>query len=193
MFIWGIEIDLSVGRPGEQSIHRVFVDPGGSHCIAVVVGSGGADTFYTHAKWTKPRVLSKLKGLVVNAVAWNRQLITECNFSSFRPWVFLIHMYKLFWVLISLKHSFYKGSRSWYGQWPASWDCRGWEGQEGEVHQVSVRIYRTTWSFHGFTGTFFFFVCLFFWKNDYWLRVDASFLTLCTCILCGCLWFTKSN
>lgn len=73
------EIDLSLGRPGEQSIHRVFVDPGGSHCLAVVVGSGGADTFYTHAKWTKPRVLSKLKGLVVNAVAWNRQLITEAS------------------------------------------------------------------------------------------------------------------
>jgi hypothetical protein len=82
-FLGGIEIDLSVGRPGEQSIHRVFVDPGGSHCIAVVVGSGSADTFYTHAKWTKPRVLSKLKGLVVNAVAWNRQQITEGNFSSF--------------------------------------------------------------------------------------------------------------
>ncbi|PSR95312.1 Vacuolar protein sorting-associated protein [Actinidia chinensis var. chinensis] len=73
------DIDLSVGRPGEQSIHRVFVDPGGSHCIATVVGSGGADTFYTHAKWTRPRILSKLKGLVVNAVAWNRQQITEAS------------------------------------------------------------------------------------------------------------------
>lgn len=74
---WSTEIDLSAGRPGDQSIHRVFVDPGGSHCIATVVGPGGAETFYTHAKWTKPRVLSKLKGLVVNAVAWNRQQITE--------------------------------------------------------------------------------------------------------------------
>ncbi|OMO98799.1 hypothetical protein COLO4_13682 [Corchorus olitorius] len=73
------DIDLSAGRPGEQSIHRVFVDPGGSHCIATIVGTGGADTFYTHAKWTKPRVLSRLKGLVVNAVAWNRQQITEAS------------------------------------------------------------------------------------------------------------------
>ncbi|WVZ01545.1 hypothetical protein V8G54_027614 [Vigna mungo] len=71
------EIDLTVGRPGDQSIHRVFVDPGGSHCIATVVGPGGAETFYTHAKWNKPRILSKLKGLVVNAVAWNKQQITE--------------------------------------------------------------------------------------------------------------------
>ncbi|KAF4382554.1 hypothetical protein F8388_015382 [Cannabis sativa] len=73
------DIDLSAGRPGDQSIHRVFVDPGGSHCIATVVGSGGADTFYTHAKWSKPRLLSKLKGIVVNAVAWNRQQITEAS------------------------------------------------------------------------------------------------------------------
>ncbi|CAL5381374.1 unnamed protein product [Camellia sinensis] len=73
------DIDLSMGRAGEQSIHRVFVDPGGSHCIATIVGSGGADTFYTHAKWTRPRVLSKLKGLVLNVVAWNRQQITEAS------------------------------------------------------------------------------------------------------------------
>ncbi|KAL9453512.1 hypothetical protein AB3S75_009170 [Citrus x aurantiifolia] len=73
------DIDLSAGRPGEQSIHKVFVDPGGSHCIATIVGSGGAETFYTHAKWSKPRVLSKLKGIVVNAVAWNRQQITEAS------------------------------------------------------------------------------------------------------------------
>ncbi|KAG7654035.1 Clathrin heavy chain/VPS 7-fold repeat [Arabidopsis suecica] len=73
------EIDLAVGRTGEQSIHKVFVDPGGSHCIATVTGVGGAETFYTHAKWPKPRVLSRLKGLVVNAVAWNRQQITEVS------------------------------------------------------------------------------------------------------------------
>lgn len=73
------EFDLTVGRPGEQSIHRVFVDPGGSHCIASVTGSGGSETFYIHAKWSKPRILSKLKGLVVNAVAWNRQQITEAS------------------------------------------------------------------------------------------------------------------
>ncbi|KAJ6433376.1 hypothetical protein OIU84_017132 [Salix udensis] len=73
------DFDLSSGRPGDQSIHRVFVDPGGSHCIATVVGGGGAETFYMHAKWSKPRVLGRLKGLIVNAVAWNRQLITEAS------------------------------------------------------------------------------------------------------------------
>ncbi|XP_022952155.1 vacuolar protein sorting-associated protein 18 homolog [Cucurbita moschata] len=74
-----IDYDLSVGRPGEQSIHRIFVDPGGSHCITTVVGAAGADTFYMHAKWSKPRILPRLKGLVVNTVAWNRQHITEAS------------------------------------------------------------------------------------------------------------------
>ncbi|XP_048594188.1 vacuolar sorting protein 18-like [Brassica napus] len=73
------DIDLSVGRTGDQSIHKVFVDPGGSHCVATVTGVGGAETFYTHAKWPKPRVLSRLKGLLVNAVAWNKQQITEVS------------------------------------------------------------------------------------------------------------------
>ncbi|KAJ4977061.1 hypothetical protein NE237_002167 [Protea cynaroides] len=73
------DLDLSAGKTGEQPIHRVFVDPGGSHCIATVLSSGGAETYYTHAKWSKPRVLSKLKGLVVNSVAWNRQQITEAS------------------------------------------------------------------------------------------------------------------
>uniref|UniRef100_A0A2P2LBE8 Vacuolar membrane protein pep3 n=1 Tax=Rhizophora mucronata TaxID=61149 RepID=A0A2P2LBE8_RHIMU len=73
------DIDLSSVRPGDQSIRRVFVDPGGSHCIATVVGGGGAETYYVHAKWNKPRALGKLRGLVVNAVAWNRQQITEAS------------------------------------------------------------------------------------------------------------------
>uniref|UniRef100_A0A803N7L5 Pep3/Vps18/deep orange domain-containing protein n=1 Tax=Chenopodium quinoa TaxID=63459 RepID=A0A803N7L5_CHEQI len=47
-------IDLCGGRTGDQSIHSVFVDPGGSHCIATIVGDGGAETFYIHAKWSKP-------------------------------------------------------------------------------------------------------------------------------------------
>ncbi|PKI35052.1 vacuolar sorting protein 18 isoform X2 [Punica granatum] len=73
------DFDLTVGRTGEHSVHQVFVDPGGSHCIATVTGNGGSETYYIHAKWSKPRVLSKLKGLVVNAVAWNRQQITEVS------------------------------------------------------------------------------------------------------------------
>lgn len=72
-------MDVSGGRGDDQPVHRVFLDPGGSHCIATVVGSAGAETFYTHGKWAKPRILTRLKGLAVNAVAWNRQQITEAS------------------------------------------------------------------------------------------------------------------
>ncbi|XP_011045511.1 PREDICTED: vacuolar protein sorting-associated protein 18 homolog [Populus euphratica] len=97
------DFDLSSGRPGDQSIHRVFVDPGGSHCIATVIGGGGAETFYMHAKWSKPRVLGRLKGLIVNAVAWNRQLITEAPV--------------LFWSSISELHFFIKQRRAMHFAW----------------------------------------------------------------------------
>ncbi|PKA62970.1 hypothetical protein AXF42_Ash007766 [Apostasia shenzhenica] len=73
------DLDFSSGRGGDQPVHRVFVDSGGSHCIANILHSTGAETYYIHAKWTRPKVLSRLKGLVVNAVAWNRQHITEAS------------------------------------------------------------------------------------------------------------------
>uniref|UniRef100_A0A1D1YN30 Vacuolar protein sorting-associated protein 18 n=1 Tax=Anthurium amnicola TaxID=1678845 RepID=A0A1D1YN30_9ARAE len=73
------DLDLSGGRTGEQPVHRVFVDPGGSHCIATVLCNGGAETYYSHAKWGRPRILNRLKGIIVNAVAWNRQHITEAS------------------------------------------------------------------------------------------------------------------
>ncbi|MQL89401.1 hypothetical protein Taro_021975 [Colocasia esculenta] len=73
------DLDLSGGRTGDQPVHKVFVDPGGSHCIATVLYSSGAETYYTHAKWGRPRILIRLKGIVINAVAWNRQHITEAS------------------------------------------------------------------------------------------------------------------
>lgn len=74
-----LDLDLSVGRTGDQPAHRVFVDPGGSHCIATVLYNGSAETYYMHAKWGRPRALSRLKGVFVNAVAWNKQHITEAS------------------------------------------------------------------------------------------------------------------
>ncbi|XP_078436870.1 zinc ion binding protein isoform X2 [Wolffia australiana] len=73
------EYDLTGGRSGDQPVHRVAVDPGGSHCIATVLCNNGAETYYLHAKWARPRVLSRLKGIVINAISWNRQHITEVS------------------------------------------------------------------------------------------------------------------
>ncbi|CAM6102948.1 unnamed protein product [Calypogeia fissa] len=72
-----LELDLNASRGVEHTIHRALIDPGGRHSLASVCSTAGAENYYMHAKWKKPRALSKLKGLVINAVAWNRQLISD--------------------------------------------------------------------------------------------------------------------
>lgn len=71
------ELDLNASRGVEHTIHRALIDPGGRHSLASVCSTAGAENYYIHAKWKKPRPLNKLKGLVINAVAWNRQLISD--------------------------------------------------------------------------------------------------------------------
>ncbi|XP_062191848.1 vacuolar sorting protein 18-like [Phragmites australis] len=73
------DLDLGGGRSGDHTVHRVFLDPGGKHCVATVVHPGGAETYYHHARWPRPKPLPRLRGLLVNAVAWNCQSITEAS------------------------------------------------------------------------------------------------------------------
>ncbi|KAF7067585.1 hypothetical protein CFC21_073456 [Triticum aestivum] len=74
-----LDIDLGGGRSGDHAVHRVFLDPGGKHCVVTVIHPGGAETYYHHARWPRPKPLPRLRGLLVNAVAWNRQAITEAS------------------------------------------------------------------------------------------------------------------
>uniref|UniRef100_A0A0D9X4Z4 Uncharacterized protein n=1 Tax=Leersia perrieri TaxID=77586 RepID=A0A0D9X4Z4_9ORYZ len=72
-------IVLGTSRGWLHSVHRVFLDPGGKHCIATVVYPGGAETYYHHARWPRPKPIPRLRNALVNAVAWNRQTITEAS------------------------------------------------------------------------------------------------------------------
>uniref|UniRef100_A0A0E0EIM0 Pep3/Vps18 beta-propeller domain-containing protein n=1 Tax=Oryza meridionalis TaxID=40149 RepID=A0A0E0EIM0_9ORYZ len=72
-------IVLGTSRGWLHSVHRVFLDPGGKHCVATVVHPGGAETYYHHARWPRPKLLPRLRNVLVNAVAWNRQTITEAS------------------------------------------------------------------------------------------------------------------
>jgi hypothetical protein len=77
-FWWELtELDLSTRGVVDQWIHKVFIDPGGRHSLATICSSVTADTYYIHGKWKKPRVISRLKGMTVSSVAWNRQQINE--------------------------------------------------------------------------------------------------------------------
>uniref|UniRef100_A0A0E0LRW0 RING-type domain-containing protein n=1 Tax=Oryza punctata TaxID=4537 RepID=A0A0E0LRW0_ORYPU len=72
-------IVLGTSRGWLHSVHRVFLDPGGKHCVATVVHPGGSETYYHHARWPRPKLLPRLRNALVNAVAWNRQTITEAS------------------------------------------------------------------------------------------------------------------
>ena len=52
----------------DDRIHRLFLDPFGHHCL-VSMQSGAV--LYLHCHWAKPHSLSKLKGHVLESVAWN--------------------------------------------------------------------------------------------------------------------------
>ena len=61
------------------------MEPTATHALlSVTVGSALGSTtemHYVHAKWKKPRVLSKLKqkGLSITAVAWNFPKLSEAS------------------------------------------------------------------------------------------------------------------
>lgn len=74
-----LELDLGTSKVTEQIVQRVFIDPGGSHALAVVRINAGIETHYLHVKWKKSRILSRLKGLVISAVAWNRLQLSEAT------------------------------------------------------------------------------------------------------------------
>eukprot|EP00951_Prasinocladus_malaysianus_P008666 scaffold63026_cov38-Prasinocladus_malaysianus.AAC.1 len=69
------EVELS--KAGNAVVRSVFVDPTATHTIASVSTDIGVESHYTHAKWKKSRLMSKLKGVTVTAVGWNEAQLTE--------------------------------------------------------------------------------------------------------------------
>eukprot|EP00727_Mastigamoeba_balamuthi_P004186 m51a1_g13765 putative vacuolar protein sorting-associated protein 18 homolog (977) ;mRNA; r:253137-257178 len=63
----GVE-DIEI--PTRDSIHKVFVDPTGHH---VLVSTRAEENFYLHSTFKKPKALSRMRGCVVESVAWCTQ------------------------------------------------------------------------------------------------------------------------
>lgn len=64
-----VEIDLQ--RPGDAVCRQVWLDPSGSHClVAASAATGAPETLYVDSAWKKARILSKMKGMALTAVAW---------------------------------------------------------------------------------------------------------------------------
>jgi hypothetical protein len=68
------EVELT--RP-ENRVKSLHVDPRGAHVLACVKTANNYELLYVHSSWNKPRQLSKLKGLPVTAVGWQKQPSSE--------------------------------------------------------------------------------------------------------------------
>ena len=77
---WAVsEVELS--RAPDAHATRIWADRSATHAIIAVnagntLGSS-AELHYVHAKWKKPKLLSKLKGARISAVAWDQSRVSE--------------------------------------------------------------------------------------------------------------------
>lgn len=60
--------NVEISKRSGDRIHRVHLDPSGTHLLVAMVSE---ECYYLHAKWSKPRLLAKLRGIVVESVAWD--------------------------------------------------------------------------------------------------------------------------
>eukprot|EP00744_Colponema_vietnamica_P014027 GILI01019658.1.p1 GENE.GILI01019658.1~~GILI01019658.1.p1 ORF type:complete len:1004 (-),score=186.70 GILI01019658.1:136-3078(-) len=62
--------DIELSRKNEDTIHKVFIDPSGAH---IIVSLENGESVYLSRSKPQPRPLSsKLKGLVIESVGWER-------------------------------------------------------------------------------------------------------------------------
>lgn len=71
-----VEVELT--RQSDNRVRGLYLDPTGVHTIACLKSSSSSshEVLYHHSSWMKPRTLSKLKGVAVSAVGWQRQPVT---------------------------------------------------------------------------------------------------------------------
>ncbi|ORX53539.1 hypothetical protein DM01DRAFT_1046133 [Hesseltinella vesiculosa] len=63
--------DIEIARkPSDGKIERIFFDPTGRHLL---ITTDHGENYYLYEKWRKAKHLSKLKGMTITSVAWNKQ------------------------------------------------------------------------------------------------------------------------
>lgn len=72
-------IETELTRQPDSRVRGLFVDPGGTHNIINIKSNTVVETQYLHKRWQKPRTLSKLKGVVVTAVGWQKQVAAAAS------------------------------------------------------------------------------------------------------------------
>jgi hypothetical protein len=66
-------LETELTRAADSRVRGVYLDPSGTHSIVCLKTASSTEVQYVHSSWNKPRVLSKLKGLQLSAVGWQKQ------------------------------------------------------------------------------------------------------------------------
>ncbi|KAF9994787.1 hypothetical protein BGZ65_009573, partial [Modicella reniformis] len=62
--------DIEIPRKlSEGRIYKMFFDPTGRHLI---ITTETGDNYYLFAKWKKAKLLTRIRGIVIESIAWNR-------------------------------------------------------------------------------------------------------------------------
>jgi hypothetical protein len=70
---------VELTRQADARVKGAWLDPTGTHVLACVKSSSSSEVLYVHSSWSKPRAISKLKGLPLCAVGWQKQLPADNN------------------------------------------------------------------------------------------------------------------
>ncbi|CAO3649927.1 unnamed protein product [Cunninghamella blakesleeana] len=63
--------DIEITRkPGDGKIVKIFFDPTGRHLI---ITTDHGENYYLFEKWRRTKQLSKLKGMTISSIGWNKQ------------------------------------------------------------------------------------------------------------------------
>ena len=77
---WDVETDdfeeITISKRADDRIHKVFLDPTGNHGL---IAMANGQVYYMHSRWNKAHLLTKVKGVVIESVAWNLALGTETS------------------------------------------------------------------------------------------------------------------
>jgi len=61
--------EIPISKGSDDQIHKLFLDPSGNHLI---ISMSNEDNYYIFLKWQKPKMLSKMRGILIESVAWNK-------------------------------------------------------------------------------------------------------------------------
>jgi vacuolar protein sorting-associated protein 18 len=98
-------------KPGEFTIHKLFLDPSGRHLI---IASQQGENWYLYKGWKKPKQLKSWK-IVIESVAWSRaSLLASSNLTSTREMLVGGRNGTIYEALLDAEEDFFKSQERYF-------------------------------------------------------------------------------